>query len=141
LSRLISFHSSKYISIPYKDNGRDEKGVDCWGLARLFYQQELNIELPSYTGEYSSAEERKEVSSTINRHRGSWKVVDCGKEQFGDIVILKLVGLPLHIGVVLGDKKMIHTLKGSGTIIESYDSRIWQNRIFGFVRHKEIENG
>ncbi len=137
-SSLLSFD---YSQVPYVDNGRGEKGVDCWGLACLFYQKELNIALPSYSGEYSSAEEKREVSTLINQHRGSWIQVPCGEERFGDIVILRLQGYPLHIGIVLDEKKMLHTLKGCGTTIESYESRIWKNRIFGFVRHEEKMNG
>jgi probable lipoprotein NlpC len=141
LSHPLSLHSSNYISIPYVDNGRDEKGCDCWGLARLFYRNEFSIELPSYLGEYASAEEKKEVSATINRHKGEWEKVEDGEEKFGDIIILRLAGYPLHIGIVLENKRMLHTLKGCGTIVEHYDSRIWKNRIFGFVRHKENMNG
>lgn len=141
MSLQTSPHFSNYIQIPYVDNGRDKRGVDCWGLARLFYWNEFGIILPSYTGEYSSAEEKKEVSDTINKHRGCWLEVQQGDETFGDIIILRLAGFPLHIGIILGNKKMLHTLKGCGTTIENYDSRIWKNRIFGFVRHKERLDG
>ena len=44
---------NKYIGLPYKENGRSTEGVDCWGLARLFYKHELGIELPSYTELYA----------------------------------------------------------------------------------------
>ena len=44
---------SKYIGLTYLDNGRTEAGVDCWGLARLFYKGEFDIELPSYSEQYS----------------------------------------------------------------------------------------
>ena len=34
---------NKYVGIPYKDNGRDLDGMDCWGLARYVYNKEFNI--------------------------------------------------------------------------------------------------
>lgn len=136
----LSFDNTFYSEIPYLSNGRTKEGVDCWGLACLFYQHEFSILLPSYTDEYSSAEERKEVSAAINKHRGSWEEIPCGEESFGDIIILRLMGYPLHIGLVIAPQTMLHTLKGCGTIIERYDSRMWKNRIFGFVRHKERIN-
>jgi len=35
----------KYLGIPYKHGGDDKDvGVNCYGLAKLFYRQEFNIE-------------------------------------------------------------------------------------------------
>ena len=45
----------KYIGLPYQENGRTETGTDCWGLARLYYKNELDIELPSYDELYDGS--------------------------------------------------------------------------------------
>ncbi len=132
------FNADYYANIPYVDNGRDEKGVDCWGLTRLFYKKEFGISLPSYTEEYTSPKEKLEVSNAIKKHKIDWIEIPAGEELFGDVIILRLAGYPLHIGIVISSEMMLHTLKKIGTCVEAYNSKMWKNRIFGFVRHKEM---
>jgi cell wall-associated NlpC family hydrolase len=134
------FDANYYADIPYVNNGRNEHGVDCWGLVRLFYRKEFSIILPSYTEDYSSPEERIEVSNAIKKHKVDWTEIPQGEEAFGDVIILRLAGYPLHIGVVISTGIMLHTLKKVGTCTEEYTSSKWKNRIFGFVRHKERMN-
>ncbi|MFB2595108.1 hypothetical protein ACEYYB_09670 [Paracoccus sp. p4-l81] len=40
-------------------------GCDCYGLARVVYQEELAITLPDYLGDYASADEHGEVAALI----------------------------------------------------------------------------
>lgn len=42
--------ATKYIGLPYEPAGRGPDKVDCWGLVRLVYQREFQIELPLYPG-------------------------------------------------------------------------------------------
>lgn len=60
-----------YIGLPYKENGRDDSGIDCWGLARKFYKDELAIDLPSYVDLYTGSEDPV-LPSTINYYKDSW---------------------------------------------------------------------
>lgn len=39
-----------YIGMPYVEGGRGPVEVDCWGLLRLIYLREFNIELPLLPG-------------------------------------------------------------------------------------------
>ena len=40
----------KYIGIPYKELGRDESGVDCYGLCVVVYNRELGLDIPGFSG-------------------------------------------------------------------------------------------
>lgn len=129
-----------YFSLIYVSNGRDERGVDCWGLTRLIYKNEFGIELPSYSGRYKDSDNQNEVSDLVSEAKSDWIEIPKGQEQVGDITILYLLGYPMHIGVVVSRNNMIHIMKRINVVIEDYTSRRWEKRIFGFVRHKEMMN-
>ena len=39
---------NRYIGIPYEKGGISFKGADCFGLLRLFYEEEYGIRLPFF---------------------------------------------------------------------------------------------
>lgn len=49
-----------YITIPYREGGRDHGGADCWGLVGLVYQNETGKQLPFFPNapSLSTAEKR-----------------------------------------------------------------------------------
>jgi hypothetical protein len=123
---------NKYIGLPYKDNGRDASGVDCWGLARLFYEQELSIELPSYTELYSGAHD-PQVSQSIENYKDAWQVAEYGAP--GDLCLFNIYGEPAHVGVYIGDRRFLHAREGRDSVIESLDSAQWSKRFVGFYKY------
>jgi len=126
-----------YIGIPFKDFGRDHNGVDCWGLLRLIYKEQLGIELPSYVSEYNSTEDAQQLGSLILCHLPEqWREVPLGQEVPGDGVLLRLQGMPMHVGVVVRPGWMIHVHKGIDTCLERYDQAKWRLRITGIYRHE-----
>ncbi len=123
---------NKYIGLPYKDNGRDTSGVDCWGLARLFYQQELGIELPSYTELYAGAHD-PQVSQALDAYKDSWQVAEYGVA--GDLCLFNIYGEPAHVGVYIGERKFLHAREGRDSVVESLDSAQWSKRFAGFYKY------
>ena len=127
---------ASYIGLPYKILGRDKAGLDCWGLVRLFYKQELGKSLPILNDDYSNAENRSETSQVVTRNLCNWVQKTAPKNY--DVILMKMAGEPCHVGVVVDTEKqiMLHIERGIDSCIENYGSFKWQNRIVGFFRLK-----
>lgn len=132
---------NKYIGIEYEDKGRNEK-LDCWGIVKRVYIEELQIDLPSFT-DYESAEHWDSVAKVINEKRVEpvWDFVKPGKEQVFDVAIFNIGGFPVHTGVVCEKGKMLHIEKGINACVVPYLGIRWGKRLQGFYRHKGLKHG
>ena len=124
---------NKYIGLPYKQNGRTETGVDCWGLARLVYAQELGIELPSYADLYQGSWD-EQVTKLIEHSKDGWQQVQ--DPQPGDLCVFNIYGEPAHVGVYVGNGKFLHSREGLDTVIDTVNSSQWRKRLDGYFRYK-----
>lgn len=123
---------NKYIGLPYASNGRDESGIDCWGLVRLFYKQEYNIELPSYTEEYSGAYDSR-ILDMMDLYKNNWAQVQ--QPEVGSVIVFNILGEPFHVGVYVGEDKFIHARDGMDSVVESINSPRWTKRIEGYYKY------
>lgn len=129
----------KYVGIPFKDGGQDFDGCDCYQLFRLVYLNEFHIAIPSYAGQYVSAQERAEVSSLIAGHvvEAPWHSV--ATPRLGDGVLFRIENHPWHCGLVLSPDEFLHVMESLGTsVIERLSSHRWSRRIVGFYRHEAL---
>ena len=125
----------EYIGIPFKSCGRDSFGLDCWGLLCLIYKERLDITLASYINEYVDAHSYSAISNAVNAHIPEWISIKKGAEQPFDAIIFRLRGLPIHLGMVIKPRQMIHVLPKLNTCLERYDTPLWDKRIRGFYRY------
>lgn len=132
----VPFWAGHYIGLPFRDHGRDRSGVDCWGLVRLVMSEQFGIALPSFSAEYRHTAEKSSIAPLIEREIPKFEGVGAGEERLGDIVVLRLRGAPMHVGLVLGDGQMLHAEEGIDSGIDRYRGPRWQNRIFGFYRYE-----
>jgi hypothetical protein len=123
---------NKYIGLPYAANGRNEQGIDCWGLVRLFYKQEYNIDLPSYTEEYSGAYDTR-ILGMMDLYKNNWSQVQ--EPEIGSVIVFNILGEPFHVGVYIGDNKFIHARDGMDSVVESVNSPRWNKRIEGYYKY------
>ncbi len=128
--------SNKYIKIPFKEKGRDENGCDCWGLARLIYKDELNIDLPTLL-EYNNTQDKEQISDLYKKTSQCWISIAKGEEKPYDIVVLNMMGSPTHIAIVVKKGVMIHCEYGKGTTIAAYNDNSfqWFRKIRGIYRY------
>lgn len=122
-----------FIGISYVSKGRARDGCDCYGLVYLYYRDVLGIKLPEYATEYTDAEELDEVARLVARGRPNWVEVSPPRE--GDVVLLKIWREPVHVGVYVGDGRMLHVRRGANACLERLDGPFWRSRIDGYFRH------
>lgn len=127
----------KYVGIPFQEFGRDKNGVDCWGLVRLVYAQEFEKELPSYLGLYEDCKDSESLGELIPNEAENWQQVQPGQEEVGDVIVIRMRGVPMHTAIVTCPKRrtMLHVHEGIDTVNVKYHSMEWKNRIIGFYRH------
>lgn len=119
--------------ISFKERGRDRSGLDCWGLVKLAYLECFNKSVDGYEGEYESIRDFNHLHELFDKHRPeSWQEVK--PEKPGDVILLRLRGRPIHVGLVLGNQRMIHIEERIQVCVENYTNAVWRNRVLGFYR-------
>lgn len=129
--------TAKYVGTPFREHGRDASGVDCWGLARLIYMAELQIELPSYAEAYASVAELAEIDAEIAGAAASPQWMPAPRAQTFDIAVFRIGTLCRHLGVVVAPGMMIHAHDDCAKI-EHYKAPKWEHRLTGIYRHVEL---
>lgn len=131
---------SKYVGIPWNPVGRNEDvGLDCWGLVRLFYENEMGISLPAYSN-ISLEESGKDIVanqvSSSDLHQQFEKIEDSGIEM-GDILVFNIGGMPTHVAIAIGGGRMLHAhKKAGGVVVENFKNISWEKRLEGVYRWK-----
>lgn len=107
-----------YVGIPFVDGGRDRAGCDCWGLVRLVFAEVLGIDLPTY-GEISAREVAR-VTRTIRDDSAAapWFPVAGAARPFD---VLVMVGRPLHVGVMVDARHVLHVEAATAAVIVPVD--------------------
>lgn len=126
-----------YVGLPFLEGGRDRRGIDCWGLLRMVYAERLGIDLPSFSGAYTLAD-RQATADLMAGHMGQWREVPAGSEQPYDGVLMAARRNPSHIGIVIGNGRMLHVELGNRptwSMIDEYNSSHLRRRLLGFYRH------
>lgn len=133
---MIPEWAGQYVGLPWKDKGRDRDGVDCWGACYLVWREQYGRDVPSFTEVYATAEDAEAIAAVVALELSSWEPVDRAQVRDGDAVLLRIVGLPVHVGVMLDGDAFLHAVPGIGTVKSHLDSARWERRFLGCWRHR-----
>lgn len=126
----------KYLRIPFKNKGRDFKGVDCFGMVSLILSEEYGIKLDRY--DISCIDTSKiNLQIEVEKKRAIWKKID--KPENPCLILFSLHKIPRlinHIGLYIGKNKFIHMLKTQGTSIMKLQDPFYSSKIRGLYRYE-----
>jgi len=124
------------IGTPYKHNGRDTKGFDCWGLVLYIYKEFLSIELPDYK-DYNPDWYKKNgdvLKTKLQQFSSLWKSIPLKKLKKYDILIFNHGScVNNHSGVYTGNDRFIHTYEKTPVLISKLTHKYWKTRLKDIV--------
>lgn len=136
---MSAYEFAPYVGLPYRDQGRDRAGVDCYGLLRLVYAEMAGLVLPSYSDEYVTTEDGEALQALIAGRLEPWREVASGAVRPLDALLMRYGREESHIGVVVRRGLVLHTgLHVGASRIESYTSMKLRRRVSRFLRHEAL---
>ena len=129
--------TADYVGLPFKEGGRDRQGLDCYGLLRLVINDRFAGAVPEYEGIAYRADADKDLLAALMDERVRlWMPIRVGEEQPGDGILLRVMGRPIHVGVVVAKGWMLHVEKDCDSLLERFTAGSrWERRVLGFYRH------
>jgi len=123
---------SEYIGIPFLSKGRNTSGIDCYGLTRLVLRNVYGKELPDFY--YPDAMDKKNIRKLLDQNQPLLAGTETDEPEEGDIAIMKYGGIPCHIGIYVGEGKILHIRVKTDSILERVGSARLKARIAGYYK-------
>lgn len=110
--RNVPSWAPSFVGLPFRVAGRSRDGVDCYGLYWLIQRDVFGRDLPAFVETFSPADV-EEIRGLIEGRMSPWVPVD--HPQPGDAVLLRVSGLPGHLGIYLRRGLMLHVNDTAGS--------------------------
>lgn len=136
--------ASRYVGIPFAEDGLTRAGCHCWGLVRLVLAEQCGIaDLPTY-GEHSAAD----LIAAARFFRGEplgdpWIKVD--RPQAFDVVLMTAMagqGRPSvvagHCGVMVDAQTVLHVWEATAAVLMGLSHHLIRHKVLGFYRHRAL---
>jgi len=118
---------TKYLGIPYKENGRDLNGLDCYGLVKVIDNDNSGT-LP----EYAIPSEESLAYQIYSDNKDLFEQID--KPEQGCIVVFSFKPGHIHVGTCIDNNRFIHILPKKNVCIERLDNFFWSKKIVGYYK-------
>ena len=108
-----------FLNTPYRFGGTGENGIDCSAFVQKVFR-EFDLKLPR------TAREQFTRGTKISKR----------ELQLGDLIFFQTYAkFPSHVGIYLGDDKMIHaSSRNRGVVVSSINSNYFRKRFIGAKR-------
>jgi cell wall-associated NlpC family hydrolase len=124
----------RLIGIPFVDKGRDLSGMDCAGLAketmRVFGHEVDDVSVSCFDAVAVNAVYERAMLE------GKWRKVEIPEP--GDMGVMRLdpmcPNMVSHVGVYIGEGRMLHTLKKRESHVVRTDDPYWSVQIRAWYR-------
>lgn len=134
---------SDLIGVPFEYGGRGPDLYDCYGLLMELHRRQGKI-IPDYRSTSDSQVVAETMRASIENKVwiAKWlKESAADKPPFslmqpGDVLLLKIKGLPCHVGMVVEPDKFVHTWEGVGSVLTERIS-LWRQRILGIYKFND----
>jgi cell wall-associated NlpC family hydrolase len=136
----MTIWAAKYVGLPFLDQGRDFKGVDCWGLVRLVLWEERQVVVPTYGD--TSALDLETVARTLKREAFAfpWIAVMPNAIQPLDVAVMFRRKTPIHVGIMVTCGDVLHIEEKTAAVIVPLSHPTISFRYPLFFRHRELAN-
>ena len=115
--------------------GTPYEKAHCWDIVKSFYQIEFGIELNHQA--INPPQQRKDIEHLIWSHKHEYIEVTGSELQFGDILLIRIRAIESHIGVYVGEGKILHSLDGVGCVVDLMTR--WHHNVSGVYRVKGLK--
>lgn len=124
-AKILKTKAFGFLGTRYRFGGTSRSGLDCSAFVQKVFS-EMEVSLPR------TAREQFERGESVAR----------GDMQKGDLVFFRTyASFPSHVGIYLGDNKMIHaSSKDRRVVISSVDTPYYRARFIGAKRIAQIAN-
>ncbi|WP_170232799.1 LysM peptidoglycan-binding domain-containing protein [Desulfuromonas acetexigens] len=108
-----------FLNTPYRFGGNGKNGIDCSAFVQKVFR-EFDLKLPR------TAREQYTLGTRVPK----------GDLQLGDLIFFQTYAkYPSHVGIYLGDDKMIHaSSRNRGVVVSSINSNYFRKRFIGAKR-------
>lgn len=135
----MSLDLKKYMGIPYAHQGRTREGLDCWGLIRMIFQDELGIDLMDIEDlgkvSYDLKWSRQGEDYFMENYAKNWERVQ-DPEPFDVPLFKNGRGVANHVGVMVDLKSFLHCNR-AGVVLGRLNALDKDKVLEGFFRYKK----
>lgn len=125
VARALIAEAQKWIGTRYLYGGDTRDGTDCSGLVMRVFGDVCGVKIPR-----STREQVKYCTKVARNNMQPGDLVFFGSEKSDDKVS--------HVGLYVGEGKMIHASSSRGVMVSGFDSGYWGDRYFTGGRIEKV---